>query len=81
MLSACVCSHSYPACEAHAPCCIVICGLSVFTIFLRIISRRARVSGGGGGIVTERKMRVLTFSTTFISNTPAFKKHSARYYH
>jgi len=34
ILSVCVCSISYPACKWHGPYYIVICGLSVFTIFL-----------------------------------------------
>ena len=36
--SECVCSLSYPACNAHAPYYIVICDLSGCTIFFRIIS-------------------------------------------
>jgi hypothetical protein len=38
ILSVCVCSLSYPACSAHAPYYIVICGLSGCTIFSHIIS-------------------------------------------
>ena len=34
----CVCSLSYPACNAHAPYYIVICGLSGSTVFFHIIS-------------------------------------------
>jgi hypothetical protein len=33
----CVCNLSYPACKAHAPYYIVICGLSGSTIFVHII--------------------------------------------
>jgi hypothetical protein len=34
----CVCSLSYPARKAHAPCYILICGLSGPTSFFHIIS-------------------------------------------
>ena len=44
MLSVCVCSLSYPACNAHAPYYIAICGLSVSTIFFRVNSQTARFS-------------------------------------
>jgi len=36
--SDCVCCLAYPTCEAHAPFYIIICGLSVSTIFFHIIS-------------------------------------------
>jgi hypothetical protein len=38
MFWVCVCSLSYPACKAHAPYYIAICGLSGCTIFSHIIS-------------------------------------------
>jgi len=34
----CVCSLRYPACIAHAPCYIVICGLSASTVFFHIVT-------------------------------------------
>ena len=34
----CVCGPSYPACQAHAPYYIVICGLSGFIIIFHIVS-------------------------------------------
>ena len=40
----CVCSLSYPACNAHVPYFMVICGLSVSTTFLHIISQKERIS-------------------------------------
>jgi hypothetical protein len=33
----CVCSLSYPAFKAHAPCYIVTCGLSGSTVFFHLI--------------------------------------------
>jgi len=46
---------------------IVICGLSVFTVFFYIISETSRFSGVGAvGGVTEHKMYTLIFSTTFV---------------
>jgi hypothetical protein len=40
----CVCSLSYPACNAHAPYYIVICDLPRSTTFSHIISKMARFS-------------------------------------
>jgi hypothetical protein len=37
-MSVCVCSLRYPACNAHVPYYIVICGLSGSTVFSHIIS-------------------------------------------
>jgi len=34
----CVCGFSYPACKAHASHYIVICGLSVSTVYFHIVS-------------------------------------------
>ena len=40
----CVCSLSYTASNAHAPCCIVVRGLSGCTTFFHIISQTVRIS-------------------------------------
>jgi hypothetical protein len=44
-----VCSLSYPARKAHAPCYIFFYGLSGSTIFFHFILQTVRFSGGGGG--------------------------------
>jgi len=37
----CVCSPSYPACDLYSPYYIVICGVSVYTIFFHNIYKAA----------------------------------------
>ena len=66
------------ACIAHALYHIAICDLSGSTIFFHIISYTASFLGGG---VTEHKMCVLAFSSTFVRNISHFKKNSVRNYH
>jgi len=62
----CFCSQGYSACTAHAPYCIIICGLPGYAIFFHVISQSARFSKKKK--VIEHKMCVLIFSTTFISD-------------
>jgi hypothetical protein len=72
----CVCRLSYPACNAHKPHYIVICGLAGCTIFFHIVSQRYDFQGKK---VIELKMRVLLFFATFVSNIPRCKKNCASY--
>jgi cytochrome c oxidase assembly protein Cox11 len=73
----CVCSLSYPAYKANVPYYIVICDLSgSYHIFPTLSHKRRDLRKK----VTEHKMCVLTFSTTFVSNISHSKKSSARYY-
>ena len=44
ILCVCVCVACYPACNAHVPYFMVICGLSVCTTFFYIISHKERMS-------------------------------------
>ena len=60
--SVCVCNVSYPACKAHAPYYVVICGLSGSTIFSHIINDT--IFEGGKRKVIEHEVCVLIFSTT-----------------
>jgi len=64
MLLVCVGSLRYPECNAHAPYCH-LWPVRLYSIF-HIISQTAQISGGGGGGVTEHKMRVLIFSINFV---------------
>ena len=65
----CVCRLSYPACKAHGPYYIVICGTLIHTAWF---SEEKLI---------EYKMRVLILSKTFSWNISHFKKNSARSYH
>ena len=49
----CVCSLSYPACNAHAPYYIVICGVSGCTIFFPNYVINCTIFGGGRVIVLK----------------------------
>ena len=74
----CFCSLNYPAPTAHAPYYIVICGLSGSTIFFSTLSHKRHDFMEK---VTEHKMRVLIFCTTFVRNISHSKKNWARYCH
>jgi len=72
----CVCSLSFPACNAHAPCCH-LWPVQLFSIFPHHL-----INGMIFEIkkkVTEHKLRVLIFSTTFIRNISRYKKKLKRY--
>jgi hypothetical protein len=57
---------------------VVIWGLSGCTKFLNIVALTAR---NWGGDVTERKIYVLIFCRTFVSDLSHYKKNSTRCYH
>ena len=69
----CVCSITYPAYNAHAPC-YIVCGLSWSNIFFHVISSTARFSKN----VFEYKMCVLISSATFVWNI-SHSENWARY--
>ena len=73
----CFCSQGYPACNAHAPYCIINCGLPDYAIFFHIFHKRPDFR--------EKKLLnikfVLIFSTTFVSDISHWKKKWARYDH
>jgi len=62
ILWVCVCSLRYPACNAHAPCYIVIWGLSDSTIFFPTLFHKRR-DFQKKKVIGQRKC-VLIFSTT-----------------
>ena len=64
------CSLAYPACNAYAPYCVVICDLSGFTKFFNIILQTARFSEN----VIEYKIHILNLSTSFVLNISHSKK-------
>ena len=68
----CVCSLMYPACNAHAPCYIVICGCLAVQYFSTLSHKRHDFWG---------KKCVLIFSTNFVRNISHSKMEWARYYH
>ena len=69
---------SYPLLQAHAPYCIVICGLSASTIFFAHYLIKGTIFEINK--VIEHKMRVLIFSVTFVCNTSHSKKIWGRYH-
>ena len=73
------CSLRYSVCNAHAPCYIVICGLSCFAIYFRTVLYTARIFRKRK--VIEHKMCVLICSTTFDWSISRSKKNCVRYCH
>jgi hypothetical protein len=75
--SKCVCSLSYPACKAHPPHYIFICGL-FSSIFCYSKSHNAQFLGKKN---IEHNICVLIFSTTIVLNISLSKNNLAIYYH
>ena len=73
--SVCVCSLSYPACNAHEPCCHLRPARLYHIFFPNYLIKRQdfRVK------VIKIKMCVLIFSATFVWNISHCKKNWARY--
>ena len=70
------CKLAYPAFNAYASYCDVICGLWLHQIFSTLSHKRYDFRKN----VTEHEMCVLIFSATFVYNISHSKKNSARYY-
>jgi hypothetical protein len=66
ILSVCVCSLSYPACKAHAPYYIIICGLSDYTTFFPRFLKKGTIFGARGKLLS--KACNFIFSITFVQN-------------
>jgi len=79
-LSACICSLRYPACNAHEPFCH-LWPAPLCNIFPRYLINGTIFGGrgGGGGGITDSKMCVLIFSTTFVRHISHSKMKWARY--
>jgi hypothetical protein len=71
----CVCSLGYPACNAHAPYCH-LWSVRLYNIFSTLSHKRHDIRKKK---VTEHKMCVLIFCTTFVWNISRSKKKRARY--
>ena len=73
-----ICGHSYPACKAHTPYYVVICGVSGCTIIFGIILQTARFWGKK---LLKHKKCVFVFSTSSVWKFSHYKKNPARYFH
>ena len=78
MFWVCVCSGSYPGCKVHAPYHTAICSLSALQYFSTWSLKRHASQEKKN--VTEHKMCVLIFLTTFFSDFSHSKKKWARYH-
>jgi hypothetical protein len=64
IFSVCICSLTYPTCEAQALCNIVICGLPGCTVFFPTLSHKQHYFRKKQNFLTH-KIFVLSFSTNF----------------